>query len=113
MRIVSGSEASEMIERIAARGQQVGASDSQAHGIVNEVRQSGVAGLRRLAEQWDGVRRQDPVRVQTQGRVSARRALPAALRKSITQSAGNSRRFCEMQRPRSWTRTRLGITVGQ
>ena len=113
MRIVSGPEASEMIERIAARGQQVGPSDSQAQRIVNEVRQNGDSALRRFAEQWDGLRSQDPLRVSNQELASARRALPAPLRKSITQSADNIRRFCEMQKPRSWTRTRLGITVGQ
>ncbi len=113
MRIVSGSEASEMIERIAARGQQVSASDSQAQRIVNEVRQNGDSALRCFAERWDGLRPQDPLRVSNQKLASARRALPAPLRKSITQSADNIRRFCEMQKPRSWTRTRLGITVGQ
>ena len=41
MRIVSGPEASEIIERVAARGQQVGPSDSQAQRIVREVRQNG------------------------------------------------------------------------
>lgn len=113
MRMLSGSEASEMIERVAARGQQVGPAENQAQRIVNEVRQNGDSALRRFAEQWDGLRPQDPLRVSNQELASARRALPAPLRKSITQSADNIRRFCEMQKPRSWTRTRLGITVGQ
>jgi histidinol dehydrogenase len=113
MRIVSGPEASEIIERIAARGQQVGASDSQAQRIVNEVRQNGDSALRRFAEQWDGLRPQEPLRVSNQELASARRALAAPLRKSITQSADNIRRFCELQKPRSWTRTRAGITLGQ
>ena len=65
MRIVSGPEASEMIERIAARGQQAGASDSQAQRIVNEVRQNGDSALRRFAEQWDGLRPQQPLRSRT------------------------------------------------
>ena len=113
MRMLSGSEASEMIERVAARGQQVGPAENQAQCIVNEVRQNADSALRRFAEQWDGLRPQDPLRVSNQELASARRALPAPLRKSITQSADNIRRFCEMQKPRSWTRTRLGITVGQ
>ncbi len=113
MRIVSGPEASEIIERIAARGQQVAASDSQAQRIVNEVRQNGDSALRRFAEQWDGLRPQEPLRVSSQELASARRALAAPLRKSITQSADNIRRFCELQKPCSWTRTRAGITLGQ
>jgi histidinol dehydrogenase len=113
MRIVSGSEASEMIQRVAARGQQVGPSENQAQHIVNEVRQSGDSALRGFAEQWDGLCPQQPMRVPKQELAGARRALTAHLRKSISQSAGNIRRFCELQKPRSWTRTRAGITLGQ
>jgi histidinol dehydrogenase len=113
MRIVSGSEASEMIERIAARGQQLGASDSQAQRIVNEVRQNGDSALRRFAEQWDGLRPEQPMRVSKQELALARRALAPDLRRAVMESSENIRRFCEMQKPRSWTRTRAGITLGQ
>jgi histidinol dehydrogenase len=113
MRIVSGSEASEMIQRIAARGQQVGPSENQAQRIVNEVRQSGDSALRRFAEQWDGLSPQQPVQVSKQELAGARRALTAPLRQSIAQSAENIRQFCELQKTHSWTRTRAGITLGQ
>ncbi len=113
MRIVCGPEAVEMIERVSARGQQVGASENQAQRIVNEVRQSGDSALRRFAEQWDGLCPQDPMQVSKQELAGARRALSAPLRRSISQSAQNIRRFCELQKPRSWTRTRAGITLGQ
>jgi histidinol dehydrogenase len=113
MRIVCGLEAVKMIERVAARGQQLGASENQAQRIVNEVRQSGDSALRRFAEQWDGLRPQDPMQVSKQELAGARRALSAPLRRSITQSAENIRRFCELQKPRSWTKTRAGITLGQ
>jgi histidinol dehydrogenase len=113
MRIVSGPEASETIECIAARGQQVGASDSQAQRIVNEVRQSGDSALRCFAEQWDGLRREQPIQVSKQELAGARRALAPDLRRAVMQSADNIRRFCEKQKPRSWTRSRAGITLGQ
>jgi histidinol dehydrogenase len=113
MRIVSGCEASEMIERVAARGQQVGASENAAQCIVNEVRQNGDSALRRFAEQWDELCPQQPMRVSKQELAGARRALTTPLRRSISQSAENIRRFCELQKPRSWTRTRAGITLGQ
>jgi histidinol dehydrogenase len=102
-----------MIERAAARGQQVGPSENAAQRIVNEVRQSGDWALRRFAEQWDGLCPQEPMRVSKQELAGARRALSAPLRQSISQSAENIRRFCELQKPRSWTRTRAGITLGQ
>ncbi|HEX6820970.1 MAG TPA: histidinol dehydrogenase [Candidatus Sulfotelmatobacter sp.] len=113
MRIFSGPEASEMIERVAARGQQVGPSDSQAQRIVNEVRQSGDSALRRFAEQWDGLRPQDDIKISKQELTAARRSLTASLRVSIREAAENIRRFCELQKPRSWTRSRAGITLGQ
>ena len=113
MRIVSGPEASKMIERIAARGQQVGASDSQAQRIVNEVRQNGDSALTRFAEQWDRLRPGQPMQVPKQELAGARRALAPDLRRAVMQSAENIRRFCEMQKPRSWTRSRAGITLGQ
>ena len=112
-RIVSGPEASEMIERVAARGQQVGASDSQAQRIVNEVRQSGDSALRRFAEQWDGLCSQQPMLLSKQELAGARRALSPDLRRAVMQSAENIRRFCELQKPLSWTRSRAGITLGQ
>jgi histidinol dehydrogenase len=113
MRIVSGPEASEMIERVAARGQQVGPSDSQAQLIVNEVRQSGDSALRRFAEQWDGLCSQQPMLLSKQELAGARRALSPDLRRAVMQSAENIRRFCELQKPPSWTRSRAGITLGQ
>lgn len=113
MRIVSGSEASEMIQRIAARGQQVGPSENQAQRIVREVRKNGDSALRRFAEQWDGLSPQEPLKISKPELASAQRRLTAPLRASIRESAENIRRFCELQKPRSWTRSRAGITLGQ
>ena len=113
MRIVSGPEASEMIERIAARGQQAGPAESQAQRIVNEVRQNRDSALRRFAEQWDGLCPERPMQVSKQELAVARRALPPHLRRAVMQSSENIRRFSEMQKPRSWTRSRAGITLGQ
>ena len=113
MRIVSGPEASEIIERVAARGQQVGPSDSQAQRIVREVRQNGDSALRRFAEQWDGLSPQEPIKISKHELAAAQRRLTAPLRASIRESAENIRRFCELQKPRSFTRSRAGITLGQ
>src|SRR5690348_2632989 len=102
MRIVSGSEASEMIHRIAARGQQVGPSENQAQRIVREVRKNGDSALRRFAEQWDGLSPREPLKISKPELASAQRRLTAPLRASIRKSAENIRRFCELQKPRSW-----------
>jgi histidinol dehydrogenase len=44
---------------------------------------------------------------------AALQALPSGARKSLRQAAQNIRRFCEWQRPRTWTRARRGISLGQ
>ncbi|HJU10859.1 MAG TPA: histidinol dehydrogenase, partial [Candidatus Binataceae bacterium] len=45
--------------------------------------------------------------------VAARKSLTPAIRKSLIQARENIRSFSELQKPRSWTRTRGGITLGQ
>src|ERR1700747_2661074 len=44
---------------------------------------------------------------------AALQALPLEARKSLRQASRNIRRFCEWQKPRSWMRTRGGISLGQ
>ena len=113
MRIVAGREAADMIDRLAARGSNFGRSEKQAQRIVNQVRLGGDSALRRLSEQWDGLRSNQPMLVSRQELASAGRALAPDLRRAVMQSAQNIRRFSEMQKPRSWTRSRAGVTVGQ
>lgn len=113
MRIVSGEEAIELIECVAARGQHTGDAQKQALRIVHEVRRDGDSALRRFAEQWDGLGREQPLLVSREELTEARKTLTAALRRSLIQAAQNIRRFCEWQKPRPWTRTREGITFKQ
>jgi len=112
MQILSGKEASERIECIAARGQRFGAVEARARRIVNDVRCGGDAALRRYCERWDGLS-QRPLRVADSELGAARRSLAPELSRSLLQAAKNIRRFCELQKPRSWSRTRGGVSVGQ
>jgi histidinol dehydrogenase len=113
MRIVAGQEAEELIACIAARGEPSSGIEVQVRQIVNDVRSAGDDALRNYAARWDGLSTEQPLRLSATELAAARKSLSSQLRKSLTQAAQNIRRFCGWQKPRSWTRTRGGIALGQ
>jgi len=113
MRIVSGRAASATVKRLAARGTQLAGLEPRVRRIVNDVRRGGDHALRRYAQRWDGLSRNQPLQVSEAKMATALRTLPPQLRKSLRQAAQNIRRFCQWQKNRSWTRTRAGISLGQ
>lgn len=113
MRIVSGREAGALVERIAARGAGLSRWELRVRRIIDGVRRGGERSLRRYAERWDGLRAKQALRVSDEEMAAAFRTLAPGLRKSLRQAAQNIRRFCQWQEPRTWMRTRGGISVGQ
>jgi histidinol dehydrogenase len=113
MRVVTGKEASGVVERLAARGVGFGGVEPRVRRIVDGVRRGGERSLRRYAERWDGLAAKQPLRVSEEEMAEAWRTLAAPLRRSLRQTAQNIRRFCEWQKPAAWIRTRGGISLGQ
>jgi len=113
MRIVSGRAAEAVVKRLAARGMQFAALEPRVRRIVSNVRRDEDRSLRRYAERWDGIEKHQPLRVSEAELRAAWDKSDPLLRKSLRQAAQNIRRFCEWQMPRSWTRTRAGISLGQ
>jgi len=113
MRILSGRDAAAAVKRLAARSSQLTALEPRVRRIVNNVRREGDRAVRRCAERWDGLARNQPLRVPSDELEDPWRALDPQLRKSLQQAADNIRRFCERQKPSNWTRTRGGISLGQ
>ena len=113
MRIVSGREAGAMVERLAARGSDISRLEPRVRRIIEDVRRCGDRSVRGYAERWDGLAPKQSLRVSQEEMAAAWRTIPRVLRKSLRQAAQNIRRFCEWQKPKSWTRTRDGISVGQ
>ncbi len=113
MRIVSGREAAAVVKRLAARGSQFAGLEPRVRSIINSIRRGGDRSLRRYAERWDGVERNQPLLVSADELDKTWRSVSPQLRKSLRQAAGNIRRFCEWQKPAAWTRTRGGISFGQ
>ncbi len=113
MRILSGREAVSMVERIAARGSDFAKIEPQVRRIVNDVRREGDHALRKYTQRWDGLRANQSLRVSIDEIEQARQSLAPPLRKALRQAAANIRRFCEWQKPRAWTKSRNGVSLGQ
>jgi histidinol dehydrogenase len=62
---------------------------------------------------WDGLSENQPLSVSEAEMTAAWQAASPAVRKSLKHAAANIRRFCQQQKPRSWSRTRRGISLGQ
>jgi histidinol dehydrogenase len=113
MRIVSGQNATKIVKKLAARSMQFGELEPKVRRIVKDVRRRGDRALRQYAEKWDGLEKRQPVRVSQSEMAEAWGSLPKEMRTAMRQAAGNIRRFCTWQKPRSWTRTFNGISLGQ
>jgi histidinol dehydrogenase len=113
MRIVVGREAIATVERLATRGVQLAGLETRVRRIIHDVRRGGDRSLRRYAERWDGLAANLPLRVSEAEMAAAWKSTPPRLRKSLRLAAQNIRCFCEWQRPRSWNRSRGGISLGQ
>jgi histidinol dehydrogenase len=113
MRIVAGQQAAEMIERIARRGEKAGRVEANVRRIVDDVRSQGDTALRRYAEKWDNLPAGQALQVSEAELTHAKKVLTPPLRRALAQAARNIRRFCQLQKPRSWTRTHAAITLGQ
>jgi histidinol dehydrogenase len=113
MRIVAGRDAAALLKRLAARGSQLTRLEPRVRRIINSVRRGGDRSLRRYAEQWDALRPKQPLRVPEAELAEAWGLASPQLRKSLGRAAQSIRRFCEWQKPKNWTRTRGGLSVGQ
>lgn len=113
MRIMSGRAAETMVDRLAARGTDLARIEPHVRPIVEDVKRDGDVALQRYAEKWDGLSPKQPLRVSQGELATAWKSLNPKLRKALEKSATNIRRFCEWQKPRSWTRARSGVSLGQ
>jgi histidinol dehydrogenase len=113
MRIVSGREANAMVERLVRRSVRFGGLEPRVRRIIDNVCRGGERSLRRYAERWDGLGTEQSLLVSDEEMAGAWGSVPPKLRQSLRQAAKNISRFCEWQKPKSWMRTRGGISVGQ
>jgi histidinol dehydrogenase len=113
MRILSGNRAKKEVDRLASRGLQLSELEPRVRRIVNDVRKDGETALRKYAQRWDELGKEQSMQVSAGELARALRSLQPELRASLSQAAANIRQFCEWQKPRPWTQTRSGVSLGQ
>jgi histidinol dehydrogenase len=113
MRQLAGNKAVAHVEALAHRVGRLESVEPAVRGIVTAVRQEGDAALRRLAEQWDGLKKEESVRVPDKELKAALKSLPADLIEAMREAAENIRRFAEWQMPKGWMRGEGGVRAGQ
>lgn len=113
MRILSGAAAAKRVDEIARRASQLSTIEPAVRRIVNDVRRQGDRALRKYAQRWDGLNAGASLRVSDQQIRAALKSARPELVRSLRAAVTNIRRFCEMQKPSEWMRTRDGISTGQ
>jgi histidinol dehydrogenase len=113
MRIASGRIAAANVRKMAARGARYAKAEPAVRRIIADVRRRGDRAVRKYAERWDGLQPGVPLQVSDDEIQRAATEASAELKHALRTAAENIRRFCEMQKPKEWTRTRAGISLGQ
>jgi histidinol dehydrogenase len=113
MRVLSGAAAARRIRQLEARTADFEKVQSTVSAVVSDVRRGGDRVLRKYAEQWDGLVPRQPFAVTAPELEAAWVMSSREFRRSVQQAASNIRRFCDWQRPQSWTRRSQGLTSGQ
>jgi histidinol dehydrogenase len=113
MRILSGRAADIAVKSLATRATKLTTLEPQVRRIINDVRRNGDRALRRYAERWDGLAKNQSLQVPEAEIAAAYKNISPDLRQSLREAAINIRRFSQWQMPKSWTRTRSGVSLGQ
>ena len=113
MRILAGKAAEATVRKIAARSSRYPGVRVVVRRIVADVRRNGDRALRTYAQRWDGLDPGAALRVSQAEIQAARKTVSPDLKRSLKAAAVNIRRFCKMQKPAEWKRTRNGISLGQ
>jgi histidinol dehydrogenase len=115
MRILSGLKKDRFVRALEQRGAtDLAEVEPEVRRIVNDIRRNGDRALRRYAAKWDGLGKDEPLRVPDADLHEAWQEIPGELKGAIRQAADNIRRYCEWQKPEEWRREiHLGVCVGQ
>jgi len=119
MRILEGPDQARLVTALAGRGAtDLAEVEPAVRRIVSEVRRNGDRAVRRYAKRWDGLRKDEPLRVPEADFHDAWEKTDPDLQDAIKQAAGNIRRYAEWQAPKDknkeWRREiQPGVFVGQ
>jgi histidinol dehydrogenase len=113
MRTLEGQAAEAYVKRLENRGSRFDEIDPAVRKIVDDVRINGDTALLKYARQFDGLDSGELLRVGDSEMKDAWKRAAASLKTALRKAAKNIRQFCEWQKPRQWTKSRGGISLGQ
>ena len=113
MRILQGAVAEAYVRDIEQRGSRLDAIEPAVRKIISDVRAKGDEALLRYAREFDRLPPDQALRVSDSEMKVAWKRAPAQLRGALRVAEKNIRRFCELQKPKAWTKSRNGISLGQ
>ncbi|MFZ1156377.1 MAG: histidinol dehydrogenase, partial [Candidatus Sulfotelmatobacter sp.] len=115
MRILEGTRRNRFVRALEQRAATDFAEvEPVAKRLVHDVRKNGDRALRRYATRWDGLGKNEPLRVPEQELQKAWQQTSPDLQNAIRQAAANIRRYCGWQRPQEWQHEiQPGVCVGQ
>jgi len=113
MRILQGKAAEAYACELQHRGSRLERVEPAVRRIVDKVRRGGDRALRKYAQDFDGLKPDQSLRISELELAQAWKRASAELKKSLRMAEKNIRQFCEWQKPESWTRSRNGISLGQ
>ncbi len=113
MRTLEGQAAEAYVKRLENRGSRFDEIDPAVRKIVDDVRINGDTALLKYARQFDGLDSGELLRVGDSEMKDAWKRAAASLKTALRKAAKNIRQFCEWQKPKQWTKSRGGISLGQ
>jgi histidinol dehydrogenase len=113
--ILDGLRRDRFVQALEQRGaNDLAEVEPAVRRIVTNVRRNRDRALRRYATRWDGLGRDEHVRVPEADLNDAWQQTPQELQEAIMRAADNIRRYCEWQKPEEWRREiQPGVCVGQ
>jgi histidinol dehydrogenase len=115
MRTLRGRKAEAFVRTLERRGAaDLARVEKKVGRIVADVRKHGDRALRRYAEQLDGLKSKQSLRIANAELEQAWSAVSEQFKQALKIAAGNIQQYCEWQKPQQWRNAVApGINVGQ
>src|SRR6266850_8007566 len=102
MRTLEGASARSCVSTLANRTEDLDKVSNKVRRIVSNVRRDGDRALRRYAQRWDALEKNQPVKVDPAEISTAWQEVSPEFRSALRQAAINIRQFATWQTPRVW-----------
>src|SRR5579864_2064798 len=113
MRILRGKAAEAHVCELAHRSSQLEQVEPAVRRIVEDVRIRGDRALRKYAHELDGLKPDQSLRISELELAQAWKKASSELKRALRTAEKNIRQFCEWQKPKTWTKSRDGVSLGQ